>query len=184
MEVPAATQITYAKTAPKTPIKARNASFAQFFVSITPVPTRKLTPSPYLSKTPSVGPSFSDTTEPETSTTDIGQLLMKQINDFRASKGLGPLSIDGNTCSFAVARAGEIIGNFNHDGFRSRIDSGSLPYPSYSSVAENIAMNPNPNDVVPSWINSPGHNENMRKDVPYGCVGKNGNYYVFEAWKP
>ena len=109
---------------------------------------------------------------------------MNQINDFRSSKGLSPLSTDGYTCAFATLRAGEITGSFNHDGFTSRINSGSLPYPSYSNVAENIAMNSDQNAVVQGWIDSPGHNENMSKDVPYGCVGNSGNYFVFEAWRP
>ena len=109
---------------------------------------------------------------------------MKQINDFRAGKGLSPLSTDGNTCGFAVTRASEIVVNFNHDGFENRISSHTLPYPSYHEVAENIAMNSDSNAVVPGWINSPGHNENMSRNVPFGCVGISGNYYVFEAWKP
>ena len=110
--------------------------------------------------------------------------LLQQINAFRSGKGLAPLTANSETCFFANLRSQEIITSFNHDGFRSRIDSKTLPYPSYSLVAENIAMNSDPNQVVPNWISSPGHNENMSKDTPFGCVVGNGNYYVFEAWKP
>jgi uncharacterized protein YkwD len=134
-------------------------------------------------KTNTITSSPSNTPIPQVAN-DIGQNLLNQINSFRSSKGLPPLSTDGYTCGFAVLRANEIVNSFNHDGFKNRIDSKTLPYPSYSSVAENIAMNSDPNQVVPGWINSAGHNENMSKDVPHGCVGKSGDYYAFEAWKP
>jgi uncharacterized protein YkwD len=109
---------------------------------------------------------------------------MKQINDFRAGKGLPAFTTDGYTCSLAVARAGEITGNFSHDGFRSRIDNKTLPYPSFTGISENIAMNGDPNAVVQGWIDSPGHNENLSKSHAHACVGKSGNYYVFESWNP
>lgn len=110
--------------------------------------------------------------------------LIQQINQYRSSKGMSQLSENTETCAFASTRASEIVSNFNHDGFTSRTNSNSLPYPTYSSVAENISMNGDSNQVVPGWIDSPGHNENLSKDVPYGCVRNSGNYYAFEAWKP
>lgn len=157
--------------------------------TITPVPTKEVasqSPSPKPTQTTtqnSPAPTQVSTNVPA-STSDIGLTLMKQINDFRTGKGLSPFSTDGYTCAFAVTRAGEITGGFSHDGFSQRINSKTLPYPSYSSVAENIAMNSDPNAVVPGWINSPGHNENMSKNAPLACVGKSGNYYALEVWKP
>ena len=134
-------------------------------------PTSTLTPS----QTPSPTPI-----SPNKSASD----LLQQINIFRSGKNLAALSANSETCFFANLRSQEIISNFNHDGFRNRIDSNSLPYPSYSLVTENIAMNSDPNQVVPGWINSPGHAENLLKDAPFGCVVGNGDYYVFEAWSP
>lgn len=152
--------------------------------SPTTKPTSTSTPSPTKAKVLSITltKSPSPTIPPQTApaTTD----LLSQVNNFRAGKGLAPVTAKSEVCFFANLRAQEIATSFNHDGFTNRINSKTLPYPSYSSVAENIAMNSNPNDVVPSWINSPGHNANMSKDVPYGCVVGSGNYYVFEAWKP
>lgn len=164
----------------------------------------KTTLAPSLTPTPtSIQPSQTDQDKPESnassSNTSVGistssqasvqiksssNSLLDQINSFRSSKGMSSLSENSETCGFAESRAGEIVTNFNHDGFRNRIDSKTLPYPSYSSIAENIAMNPDANQVVPGWINSPGHAENLLKDVPYGCVRSNGNYFVFEAWRP
>jgi uncharacterized protein YkwD len=158
----------------------------------TPTPMPSITPTPTNVPAPTSTESNKEDSEivsaitniPQDTSGNVGLTLMKQINDFRASNELPTLSTDGYTCAFATLRAGEITGSFNHDGFRSRLDSNSLPYPSYSSVAENIAMNSDANAVVPGWIASPGHNENLRKDVPYGCVGVSGDYYVFQAWKP
>jgi uncharacterized protein YkwD len=168
--------ITYSAEKPtKIQREVRNTRRRIVLPIATPTPTkiRKATPTPtkILTETkPQLNNSSPD--------------LLQQINQFRNGKGLTPLSANSETCFFAKMRAQEITSSFNHDGFRNRIDSNSLPYPSYSSVAENIAMNSNPNDVVRSWIDSPGHNANMSKDVPYGCVANSGNYYAFEAWKP
>lgn len=150
----------------------------------TPTPKKSPTPKPTATNTPT--PTIKKVTVALTQAIqnpNTGDLL-SQVNNFRAGKGLAPLTARSEACFFANMRAQEIITNFSHDGFTTRINSNTLPYPSYSSVAENIAMNPNPNDVVPAWINSPGHNANMSKDVPYGCVVGSGNYYVFEAWRP
>lgn len=110
--------------------------------------------------------------------------LLQQINNFRGSKGLGTIQTDPYTCAFANTRAAEITSAFNHDGFSSRVNSKNLPYPSYSEIAENIAMSSNPADVVQAWIDSPGHNENMLKNTPFACIGNSGDYYAYEAWKP
>ncbi len=110
--------------------------------------------------------------------------LLQQINNFRGSKGLGTIQTDPYTCAFANTRAAEITSAFNHDGFSSRLNSKSLPYPSYSEITENIAMNSDKNAVIQGWIDSPGHNENMLKNTPYACIGKSGDYYVYESWRP
>jgi uncharacterized protein YkwD len=109
---------------------------------------------------------------------------MNAINVYRSSQGLSSVQADKNTCDFAATRAQEIVGNFNHDGFQNRINTHTLPYPSYHMVTENIAMTSNYQDVVNMWINSPGHAANMRADTPYVCVAKSGNYYAYEGWKP
>lgn len=140
----------------------------------------------YISPTPSKSKSIKTMNSGtiSNSSSNVGLSLISQINDFRSSKGLTPFQTDGYTCAFAVIRAGEITGNFSHDGFRTRIDSKSLPYPSYTGVSENIAMNPDPNNVVKGWIESSGHNANLSRSDKYACVAKNGNYYVFVSWNP
>ncbi len=137
----------------------------------TPAPTEQ--PAPLPTKTPAPVNYDSQT-----------NYFINQINNYRHSQGLSPVQPDPYACNFAKIRASEISNAFNHDGFTNRINNKSLPYPSYSLVTENIAMNSNYQDVVNQWINSPGHAANMRANTPYVCVEATGNYYAYEGWKP
>ena len=154
----------------------------------TPTPTVRLTRTPTPPKVPTTpSPTINKTSSiPTTSTITSSKqdFIMQKINDFRRSQGKSEVKTDSNTCTFAETRAEEISKNFNHDGFRSRIDSKTLPYSGYSSVTENIAMNSDYTKIVDMWINSSGHAENMRKDTPYVCVESFGNYYAYEGWRP
>lgn len=168
----------------------------------TPNPTN--TPTPTLAPTitqPTATPTPTPTTRPTTPTptvkqttptptvqsnpiTSIKSYIMNAINQYRRSKGLPQVTTDPYTCSFAAIRAREISTGFNHDGFTNRINSKTLPYPSYHLVTENLASTPNYQNVVNLWINSPGHAANMQKDTPFVCVENYGNYYAYEGWKP
>lgn len=139
----------------------------------TPSSTPVITQAPQPTSTPAPAPVIAG-----------GNSFVDQINQYRQSKGLGPIGSDSHTCNFANLRAQEISSNFSHDGFNNRVSSNSLPYPGYSEVTENLAMNHNSSDVVNSWINSPGHAANLEKNTPYGCVGVSDNYYAYEGWKP
>lgn len=112
------------------------------------------------------------------------EYIMKAINEYRKSNGLSDVKISGETCAFAKTRANEIANNFDHDGFTSRVNSKTLPYSSYSEITENIAKTSNYKEVVDLWISSPGHAENMRKNTPFVCVEKEGNFYAYEGWRP
>lgn len=115
---------------------------------------------------------------------DPMSFIMSEINKYRSSNGLSHVQTSDETCSFAATRASEIVANFSHDGFQSRIDSKTLPYASWSSVTENIAMTSKYTEVVSMWINSPGHAANMRQDTPFVCVHQSGNYYAYVGMKP
>lgn len=115
---------------------------------------------------------------------DSTTFILNEINNYRITNGLPPVETNTQTCTFAKIRAEEISKNFNHDGFKDRVNNNTLPYSSYSSVTENIAMNSNYKNVVQSWINSPGHAENMKKDTPFVCVYQYGNYFAYEGLKP
>ena len=154
----------------------------------TPTPTATPTPTPTktpLPLTPTATPSLT-TTENTSATPEVSvqSYLMQKINEYRSSQGLSSVNTDTHTCNFAKTRVTEISSSFNHDGFRNRIDSKTLPYPTYSEVTENIAMNSDYKKVVQAWIESSGHAENMLKDTPLACVENLGNYYVYVGWKP
>jgi uncharacterized protein YkwD len=139
-------------------------------------------PTPTTSNSPTILPTTAPTSPPP-SNNATGSIL-DQVNAYRASQGLGPVQSNSETCNFATTRAQEIISNFSHDGFNSRLSSNTLPYAHWSAVTENIAQTSNPQNVVPMWINSPGHAANMRADTPYVCIQQNGNYYAYEGMKP
>jgi uncharacterized protein YkwD len=116
--------------------------------------------------------------------TDVTSSIMKALNDYRSSQGLGAVQTSNETCAFAKLRAQEITTNFNHDGFAKRRDNKTMPYAKWSAITENIAMTSNYGDVVTMWKNSSGHAANMRADTPFVCVMQNGNYYAYEGMKP
>lgn len=133
----------------------------------TPTPTRRVTATPI-----------------QSNTDDKQTYIMNAINSYRASKGLASVRTSSETCQFASIRAQEIARSFNHDGFRNRINTNTIPYNNWSLITENIAMTSNYKNVVTMWSNSPGHAANMQKDTPFVCVEDYGNYYAYEGMRP
>ncbi len=170
---------------PKT-IRVASNNSAEIGTAKITVPKPKITVAEetVITFTPTTAPQAPNQTSEIKQTSSGANDLLSQVNAYRASKGLSPVSEEAHTCSFAKTRASEITSAFNHDGFSSRVSSKNLPYPSYSEIAENIAMSSNPGDVVQAWIDSPGHNENMLKNTPFACIGNSGNYYAYESWRP
>ena len=161
-------------------------------LTLTPTPTPTSTPTPTPSantNTPASNQNFQSLSPTPTTVLPAAQenwqsFMMGQVNSFRASKGLPSVSTNSETCSFAKTRLSEIGASLSHDGFRQRLDSNTMPYPGFSSVAENLAMHYDFQQVVPGWINSPGHNDNLSKDTPFACIERQGDYFVYEAWRP
>ncbi len=161
-----------------------NLVVANSIVIESPSPPLKTSTSPTPAIPPSPTPSPSPKPSPKVVADVKKQFIMGAINNYRRQNGLGNVSTNSPTCSFAKVRAAEIVTSFNHDGFRDRINSKTLPYTSYSEVTENIAHNSDYTQVAKNWIASPPHAENMRKDTPYVCVEQMGEYFVYEGWKP
>ena len=138
-----------------------------------PTSTPKITSAQNLAATP---------TEVLPKQQSVSESLLEQVNNFRKANGYSVVSSTPETCSFAQIRADEITTNLNHEGFTNRINNHTLPYTSYSIVIENIAFNSAPMEVVPQWINSPMHAENMKKNIQFACVGISGNYFVLEGF--
>jgi uncharacterized protein YkwD len=178
-------------TPTKTPTATRSVSTPTQTPSKTPTKAPSATPTRTPTKSPQSTPTRTPTKTPTPTlfqsaiTLDEKQTyIMNEINQYRAGYGLYAVKTDPYTCNFAKARAKEISVTFNHDLWRERVDDGTLPYPEYSRVTENLAMTSDYRRVVTMWRNSSGHAKNMRADTPFVCVESYGNYFAYEGWKP
>ncbi len=108
------------------------------------------------------------------------QRILQQTNEFRAQNGLRPLALMPRLNSIAQGWSERMAttGDFRHN------PTFTASYPSgWSSAGENIAAGQSPDDVVRSWINSPGHRANLLGDynsigIGYALGGPYGRYYT------
>ena len=73
--------------------------------------------------------------------TDLEKAVNQQINQYRASKKLPPLSVDPQMTQIARIHSENMANGkvrFSHDGFEGRAKAITIPY---QSVAENLAYN-------------------------------------------
>jgi uncharacterized protein YkwD len=176
--------ITQSSTADSKQIKGKQTqsipkATPTIYIAPSPTPSPIATPTAIAKRKPILKP----TSEPQIPTGNEIAFIMEEINKYRSAHGLGFVQTNGETCSFAATRAAEIVANFSHDGFQSRIDNKTLPF-TWSSVTENIAMTTDYKEVVKMWENSPGHAVNMRADTPFVCVRQSGNYFAYVGMKP
>lgn len=127
------------------------------------------TPKPVITPTdaPSAETTPGSTAEPVQSPgneTDYATQVLALVNVARAEEGLSPLALDPVLCTAASVRAQEIVGTFSHtrpngaDCFTVLGEYGI----SYMAAGENIAAGQRtPEEVVTSWMNSPGHRANI-----------------------
>lgn len=111
------------------------------------------------------------------------QEVLKYVNQERAKAGLDALQLDTSLCSAAATRAKEITTVFDHTRPNGKtcfsiLDENKI---SCRAAGENIAAGQaTPKAVVESWMNSPGHKENiLSKDYHKLGVGyvKTGSGY-------
>jgi len=72
---------------------------------------------------------------------DLEKAVNQQINQYRASKKLPPLSVDPRITQIARIHSQNMASGkvrFSHDGFEGRAKAITVPY---QSVAENVAYN-------------------------------------------
>ncbi len=121
---------------------------------------------------------------------DLETAVNQQINQYRASKKLPPLSIDPRITKQARIHSENMASGkvkFSHDGFEGRAKAISIPY---QSVAENVAYNMGFSDpvrnAVDGWIKSDGHRKNMEGQFNLTGIGiaKNakGEYYFTQLF--
>jgi uncharacterized protein YkwD len=131
-----------------------------------------------------------NTTLASSSITDLEKAVNQQINLYRASKKLPPLSVDARITQQARIHSENMASGkvkFSHDGFDGRAKAIAIPY---QSVAENVAYNMGFSDpvrnAVDGWIKSDGHRKNMEGQFNLTGIGiaKNakGEYYFTQLF--
>ncbi|KJH69756.1 CAP domain-containing protein [Aliterella atlantica] len=120
----------------------------------------------------------------------VEKAIYSQVNQYRASRGLPPLT--ANTRMSEQARihsqnmaSGKVA--FGHQGFAGRVTAVAIPY---SSAAENVAYNQGYSDpatqAVQGWIKSTGHRQNMEGNFNLTGIGvatnAKGQYYFTQMF--
>jgi hypothetical protein len=113
--------------------------------------------------------------------------VLELVNQERAAHGLAPLAASSELQSAARGYAGAMAGGgfFAHNGPdgstpASRVEAAG--YRGWSWVAENIAAGQrSPEQVMTSWMNSPGHRQNLlspsAREIGIGHVEQGGTKY-------
>lgn len=128
----------------------------------------------------------------QTSFPALEQAIYTQINQYRKSKGLSPLTIDARINQQALAHSQAMASGkvpFSHAGFEQRVKTIGKTIP-YQSAAENVAYNMGYQDpatqAVQGWLKSPGHRKNIEGQFNLTGIGiaKNakGEYYFTQIF--
>jgi len=122
----------------------------------------------------------------------LEQSVHQQINQYRKSRNLPPLTLNTSITEQARIHSEAMASGrvpFSHNGFEGRVKAFSKSI-SYSSAGENVAYNQgysNPDQqAVQGWLESPGHLENIVGDFDHTGIGvtKNakGEYYFTQIF--
>lgn len=122
--------------------------------------------------------------------TGLEQAVFLQINQYRRSTGLSPLTPDDRLSDQARKHSADMASGavpFGHDGFAQRIAAAGIPY---RRAGENVAYNWNVSDpagaAVQGWLKSPGHLANITGDYDLTGVGAavnaEGRYYFTQIF--
>ncbi|GAC1458341.1 MAG: CAP domain-containing protein [Chamaesiphon sp.] len=122
----------------------------------------------------------------------LEQSIYKEVNQYRKSRNLPPLTIDARISEQARAHSQAMASDrvpFGHQGFEQRVQAIARAIP-YQRAAENVAFNQGysqpDTQAVEGWIKSIHHRENM--EGPYNLTGigiaKNakGEYYFTQIF--
>jgi len=138
--------------------------------------------------------TYTPTSSAQSTTTlaSVEQAVHNQVNQYRASRGLPPLSLDARISEQARVHSQNMaIGTvpFSHDGFTQRVQTIARVIP-YSGAAENVAYNQGYGDpatqAVQGWLRSTGHRTNIEGQYNLTGIGiaKNsqGEYYFTQIF--
>ena len=114
-----------------------------------------------------------DQTNPELGTEINGQIL-SLVNDHRKSIGLESLQSETNSDKLALEHSQNMANgkeDFGHGGFDSRAEL-LFDATGASSIGENVAFGQaGANEVMQSWLDSPGHRANIEGDYTHIGIG-------------
>ena len=124
--------------------------------------------------------------------TTMEQSVYQQINQYRKSRKLPPLTVDAQIAQQARNHSQAMANGrvpFSHDGFDKRVKVIAQAIP-YSSAAENVAYNKGVADpgkqAVQGWLKSTGHRQNIEGNFDLTGIGiaKNakGEYYFTQIF--
>ncbi|NLL80316.1 MAG: CAP domain-containing protein [Clostridiales bacterium] len=114
----------------------------------------------------------------DSTVSDYAVRVVELVNKERAKNNLAPLTIDTSVTAAADTRAKEIVQSFSHTRPNGTSFSTALKEHgvSYRGSGENIAWGQKtPEEVVKTWMNSPGHRANILNSK-YTKIGV--GYYV------
>jgi uncharacterized protein YkwD len=125
---------------------------------------------------------------PTTPPSAMEKSILQQINQYRQSRQLPPLTLDARISAQAKIHSQDMAKGkvpFSHQGFEQRVSVISRQIP-YRAAAENVAFNQgyaNPvEQAVEGWIKSEGHRVNIEGQYNLTGIGvvKNAkNEYYF-----
>ncbi|OKH18285.1 CAP domain-containing protein [[Limnothrix rosea] IAM M-220] len=130
---------------------------------------------------------------PKPSTEQIETEIHAQINTYRQSRGLEPLTLDYRITEESrkfSAKMASGAAEFSHDGFDERAENLEKKALKYATVGENLALLQGYDDLattaVEGWIDSPGHHENIIGDYDLTGIGvvknEEGVYYFTQLF--
>jgi len=123
---------------------------------------------------------------------DLEQSVHQQINQYRKSRNLPPLTLNASITEQARIHSEAMASGrvpFSHNGFEGRVKAIAKSI-SYRAAGENVAYNQgysNPDQqAVQGWLESPGHLKNIVGDFDLTGIGvtKNakGEYYFTQIF--
>jgi hypothetical protein len=116
------------------------------------------------------------------------QQVMELANADRAQHGLGPLKWDPALAQAAAQHAqimaGQPVLSHQYDGEPDLVARAGTAGAHFRSVAENVAIGPNPQALEQEWMHSPPHRANIlnpqMNGIGVALVQQGANYYAVE----
>lgn len=144
------------------------------------------------SQIPTAGKNPIYISQSTTTPASIEQAVYTQINEYRANRGLPPLTLDAGISDRARNHSQNMANGtvpFGHDGFSDRVQAIATVIP-YRAAAENVAYNGGYADpatkAVQGWLNSPGHLRNIQGNYNLTGIGvaksTKGAYYFTQIF--